>query len=54
MNGLLDLRSYDGKVVFVELRDGTELAGPAHAVGDGLDVFGQVIKADDVLSIDEL
>ena len=54
MNGVLDLRSYDGKIVFVELRDGTELAGPAQVVGDRLDVFGQLIQAADVISIDEL
>jgi hypothetical protein len=54
MNGVLDLRSYDGKIVFVELQDGTELAGPAHAVGADLDVFGQRVRPDDVLSIDEL
>lgn len=54
MNGVLHLETYDGKIVFVELRDGTELAGPARAVGDRLDVFGRTITADEVVAIDEL
>lgn len=54
MDSLVDLTTYDGKVVFVELRDGSELAGPAFAVGDRLDVFGRLVSAGDVLSIETL
>lgn len=51
---MVDLTRYDGKVVFVELRDGSELAGPASVVGDRLDVFGRLVAAGDVISIETL
>ena len=54
MDSTLDLAMYDGKVVFVELRDGSELAGPAAMVGDRLDIFGRLVSAGDVLSIETL
>lgn len=50
----IDLSTYDGKVVFVELQDGSELAGPASIVGDKLDVFGRLVAAGDVISIEAL
>jgi hypothetical protein len=54
MDSMIDLRSYDGKVVFVELLDGSELAGPAALVGDKLDVFGRMVAAAEVVSIEAL
>ena len=54
MDGELDLTAYDGKVVFVELTDGSELAGPASVVGDRLDVFGRLVSLRDVVSIETL
>jgi hypothetical protein len=54
MDHTVDLTSYDGKVVFAELRDGSELAGPASVVGDRLDIFGRVVAAADVVSIEAL
>jgi hypothetical protein len=54
MTEALDLTAYDGKVVFVELRDGSELAGPASVVGDRLDIFGRLVSVGDVVSIEAL
>jgi hypothetical protein len=50
----IDLTQYDGKVVFVELKDGDEVAGPAQLVGDRLDVFGRLVAAGEVVTIDVL
>jgi len=50
----IDLTTFDGKIVFVELLDGSELAGPASVVGDRLDVFGHLISAGEVVSIEAL
>ncbi|MEP7055294.1 MAG: hypothetical protein ABI912_08615 [Actinomycetota bacterium] len=54
MKPVLDLTVYDGKVVFVELHDGSELAGPASVVGDRLDVFGRLVSVGEVVSIEAL
>ena len=54
MDFTINLAAYDGKVVFVELRDGSELAGPASVVGDQLDVFGRLVSYHDVESIETL
>ena len=54
MDSTVDFTTYDGKVVFVELHDGSELAGPASVVGDRLDVFGRLVSAGDVRSIETL
>jgi hypothetical protein len=50
----IDLTQYDGKIVFVELTSGDEVAGPAQLVGDRLDVFGRLVGAADVVTIDVL
>jgi hypothetical protein len=54
MNVTVDLTYYDGKVVYAELRDGSELAGPARVIGDRLDIFGRVVSAADVVTIEAL
>ena len=54
MKNVADLTAYDGLVVFVELSDGSELAGPASLVGDRLDVFGRIVRAADVVAIEAL
>ncbi|MEO6712537.1 MAG: hypothetical protein ABIM89_03800 [Mycobacteriales bacterium] len=54
MDTRIDLTAFDGLVVFVELEDGSELAGPASAVGDKLDVFGRLVSAQEVVSIEAL
>lgn len=54
MDITIDLTAFDGKVVFVELRDGSELAGPASVVGNQLDVFGRLVSSKDVVSIETL
>lgn len=54
MEHTVDLTTYDGKVVFVELADGSELAGPASVVGDRLDVFGRLVSAGEVVAIEAL
>jgi hypothetical protein len=54
MNVTVDLTYYDGKVVYAELRDGSELAGPAQVIGDRLDIFGRIVSASEVVSIEAL
>ena len=54
MTSPIDLTEYDGKIVFVELTSGDEVAGPAQLVGDRLDVFGRLVGAADVVTIDVL
>jgi hypothetical protein len=54
MDVKIDLTYYDGKVVYAELRDGSELAGPAQVIGDRLNIFGRVVRAEDVVSIETL
>ena len=54
MKNVADLTAYDGLVVFVELSDGSELAGPASVVGDRLDVFGRIVRAAEVVAIEAL
>ncbi len=54
MDVTADLTRYDGKVVYAELRDGSELAGPASVIGDRLNIFGRVVSASEVVTIEAL